>query len=349
MIRRYLYAVMTDRRKDPFSFLVKGVLFLFAFFFRIFLDLREFFWKKGCFKPKRVPLTVISVGNITLGGTGKTPFVKWLARELTSRGKRVAVLTRGYKKMAEGLTDEALELRHALPNVSVWIGKDRVRLAEKALSEKADVVILDDGFQYRRLHRDLDIVLVDALNPFGNGKVLPRGILRENPASLKRADLLVLTRSNGEEGKWNVLEQFLGGCAPGSPVLFSTHQSRRFYEARTKENVSLETLRRQRLVAFCGIGNPEAFRHLLEACGLKLLKSAAFMDHHSYVRKDLTRLDRMADSLDADSLITTEKDFERLKALDLWPSTRLVIVEVEVIVTKNENELHRRLDTLLSR
>ena len=349
MIRRYLHAVMTDQKNDPFSFLVKGILFLSASTFGILVNIRGFLWQQGFFKAKKVPLTVISVGNITLGGTGKTPLVKWLAQKIVSRGKKVVVLTRGYKKMAEDLSDETLELRHSLPNVPVWLGKDRVTLAEKALSEGADVVILDDGFQYRRLHRDLDIVLIDAMNPFGNGKMLPRGILRESPVSLKRADLLVLTRSDGEERNVNALEQFLRGCVPDSSVLFSFHRMRRFYESRTREGVSLEALRRQRLIGFCGIGNPKAFSRLLEESGLQLLKTVPFMDHHHYVREDLEKIDRMAESLDADSLITTEKDFERLKALDLWPSTKLVVVEVELVMTKNENELLRRLDILLSR
>lgn len=348
-MKRYFYALMTDQRNDPLSFLVKGFLFLFASFFRLLVGVRDFFWRKGFLKARKIPVTIISVGNITVGGTGKTPFVKWLVRALHSRGKKIAVLTRGYQKMGEDLSDEVLELRHALPDVPVWMGKDRVKLAEKALSENMDLVVLDDGFQYRKLHRDLDIVLVDATNPFGNGKMLPRGILREGPASLRRADVLVLTRTDGEDGKGGVLEQFLRGCAPDSPILFSAHRTRRFYDARTKEEVPVEVLQRERLVSFCGIGNPAAFRHLLEENGLQPVESISFMDHYFYTEKDLEGIDEMADSRDAGCLVTTEKDFERLKALDLWPATRLVVMEVELVMIKNENELLRRLDTLLSR
>jgi len=348
-MRRYLYSLMTDQRKDPFSFCIKIILHVFAFLYRILLEIRNFFWKTGFWKGKKVPLVVISIGNITLGGTGKTPFVKWLVKKLLSKGKKVAVLTRGYQKISEDLSDEAVELRSAFPDVPVWVGKDRVALAEKALSAHIDTVILDDGFQYRRLYRNLDIVLIDATNPFGNGRMLPRGILREKPASLRRADFLVLTRTDGEEEKLSTQEHFLKKCVPDAPILFSIHRLRRFYEARSHEGVSLESLRRERVIAFCGIGNPQAFKRILEGSGLRLIEMVSFMDHHRYREKDLAKIDESADALDAGCLITTEKDFERLRALDLWPSTRLVIVEVELVVTKNEDELLRRLDTLSPR
>ncbi len=348
-MRSYLYSLMTDQRNDLFSFLLKQVLLLFAFLYQLLLRLWELLWQTGFFRSKKVSLPVISVGNITLGGTGKTPFVKWLVTQLASRGKKAAVLTRGYKKLSKGFSDEALELRKAFPDVPVLIGRDRVALAQKADSAKVDALILDDGFQHRRMRRDLDIVLIDATNPFGNGRLLPRGILREGLSSLRRADLLVLTRTEGSAEKLNGLERSLKKYAPNAPILFSTHHLNGFYEAKTEKKIPLEALRNEKIIGFCGIGNPGAFQRLLEQNGISLLKMVSFLDHHPYHRKDLEALDRTAASLKASSLLTTKKDVERLHALKVWPSTRLMVSEVELKITQNENELFRRLDTLLSR
>ncbi|MBI4435924.1 MAG: tetraacyldisaccharide 4'-kinase [Candidatus Omnitrophica bacterium] len=348
-MRRYLYSLMTDQLNDPLSSFLKKLLFLLTVPYHLLLGCRKTLWRIGLYRRKKLPLRVISVGNITWGGTGKTPFVKWLVGQLLSRGEKVAVLTRGYRKLGEDVADEALELRSAFPDVPVWVGKDRVALAEKAISAHMDAVVLDDGFQYWHLERDLDIVLIDATNPFGNGRVLPRGILRERPSALKRADLLVLTRTDGEAEKSNRLERFLKGCAPETPLLFSAHRPRRFVEARTQEEVSFEQVRRERGIAFCGIGNPRSFEHLLERNGIHPLRSISFMDHHRYRREDLEQLDQTAASLGGSLLLTTGKDLERLKALRLFPSTRLLALEVELVMTKNEDELFRRLNALFSR
>jgi len=348
-MRRYFYSLMTDQVNDPLSTLMKKILSIFTYPYHLVLGVRSFLWGTGLCRRRKLPLKVISVGNITWGGTGKTPFVKWLIQELRSRGKKAAILTRGYQSLAPEVSDEALELRSAFPDIPVWIGRDRVALAEKALSENFDVVVLDDGFQYWRLDRDLDVVLIDATNPFGNGRVLPRGILREAPKALRRADLLVLTRADGEEENINRLERFLRGCAPQVPLLFSNHRPRRFLEAQTGETVSLGQVRQEKVVAFCGIGNPRSFEHLLERSGIRPLRCISFMDHHRYQKGDLEKMDKTAASLGATVLLTTEKDLERLRAISLFPATRLLVLEVELVMTKNEDELLRRLDTLFPR
>ncbi|MFH1858161.1 MAG: tetraacyldisaccharide 4'-kinase, partial [Candidatus Omnitrophota bacterium] len=304
---------------------------------------------KKFFKTKKVPLVVISVGNLTMGGTGKTPFVKWLARVLLSRGKKPVVLLRGYKNLSQDLSDEALELREALPEIPVWVGKNRASLAEKAFSDGKDAVVLDDGFQYRGLERDLDIVLVDATNPFGNGKVLPRGILREPLAGLRRADVLILTRADGDPERWKDLVRLLRAYAPETPILHSEHRVQLFFEARTRKDVPLALLQKEICISFCGIGNPSAFQRLLEGCLSPNARTVVFMDHHRYRRKDLEQLDRIAKETGAAYLVTTEKDLERLQQLHLWPVTRLVVMKVEFVVTQYENELLRRLDSLFSR
>lgn len=346
-MKHYFYSLMTDQKKGFSATLVKGVLALLAKLFQFLLLMRGLLWRWGLFRAERVPVKVISVGNITVGGTGKTPFVKWLVKFILLKGKKVAILSRGYHSLGNGFSDEILELRKSLPEVLVWVGKDRAKLAA-ACAKNVDTVILDDGFQYWRLARDLDIVLVDATNPFGNGEVLPRGILRERPGSLRRADMVILTRADREAVQTDSLERLVNSYAPGIPILFSAHRPRRFYEARAKKEIPIEILKREKIVAFCGIGNPGAFQEALQRHGIRPLESLFFMDHHRYREADLKRLDRSVASLGADRLLTTEKDLARLEAVDLWPSTPLAVLEVEVIVTKNEDTLLRRLDTLFS-
>lgn len=348
-MRKYLYSLITDEKRGPLATFLKKIFSSLAILHQSLLAGYDFLWRAGILKGRKASLVVISVGNITLGGTGKTPFVKWLVEKLLERRKKIAILSRGYQKMTEDASDEVLELKKHFPDVPVWIGKDRVGLAKKASSAGMDAVILDDGFQYRWLSRDLDIVLIDATNPFGNGRVLPRGVLRERPHSLKRADLLVLSRVHEEDETLYGLERFLKGCAPEAPVLFSTHRIRNVYDARTGEAIPIESLLQEKGIGFCGIGNPKAFQHLLEREGIFLLEVLFFMDHHRYGKKDIEHLDRLAERKGATYLMTTEKDKERLHLLALWPKTRLVVVEVELVITKHEELLLKRLDTLFPR
>lgn len=347
-MRAYFFSLMTDARGGFVPACLKGILFLFSFVYRLLSDARNALWRFGLLKAEKAPLAVISVGNITVGGTGKTPFVRWLVGYLRREGKTVAVLSRGYGAVRNGLSDEALELKRAFPDLPVFLGRDRVRLARKACAEKMDAVVLDDGFQYRRLARDLDIVLIDATNPFGNGRLLPRGILREDLSALGRADLLVLTRTDGR-GAEERLVSLLKTHAPDAPVLLAVHRIRECYEARTGERTALETLKPKRALPFCGIGNPGSFRSLLEEAGLHLLPLRSFMDHHRYTRKEIGGLDRLARSWGADILLTTEKDGERLRALRMWPATPLWVAAADCVVTKHEEELFHRLRRLLSR
>ncbi len=346
-MRQYIHSLMTDQRRGPLSGLVKLFLWVLSLIYRMLLKGESLLRKIGLLRTERLPLAVISVGNLTVGGTGKTPFVHWLVQRLLSRQKKVAVLTHPYFPVNNGLSDEALELKRRLPQATVWAGKNRVLLSQKAVLSRMDAVILDDGFQYRKLHRDLDIVLIDATNPFGNGKTLPRGILREEPVSLRRADLLVLTRTDDTEpATLHHLEEMLSRLAPGIPLLFSVHRPKGFIDARTQEPLSLENLRKKRGIAFCGIGSPGSFFRALGKCGIEPLRTVSFSDHHPYRRRDLERLDRLNGSLGGEVLFTTAKDVERLQAFGLWPKSPLAVLEVELVVTQHEDKLLQRLNTL---
>ncbi len=291
------------------------------------MRLRAAAYRRGWLKSQRLPVKVISVGNVTLGGTGKTPMVLHLARRLGERGRRVAILTRGYgrrefaplvingqgevsKFTPELMGDEPILLARALPEVTLGIGADRVALARQILHVEAaqppEVFLLDDGFQHLRLARDLDLVLIDATDPFAEGAVLPAGRLREPLTALERADMIVLTRAaNGVPRK---LEAVVREFNPRAPLFTATSHLSGVFEAGAHRAANLFVLKQTPAVAFCGIGNPEAFWDDLRRAGFNLAGTLAFADHYRYGIEDFRRIIRYADSVKARALLTTEKD-----------------------------------------
>ncbi len=291
------------------------------------MRLRAAAYGRGWLKSERLPVKVISVGNVTVGGTGKTPMVLHLARRLGKRGRRVAILTRGYgrrefaplvingqgevsKFTPELMGDEPILLARALPEVTLGIGADRVALARQILQMEAaqppEIFLLDDGFQHLRLTRDVDVLLIDATDPFAEGAVLPAGRLREPLAALARADLIVLTRaSNGVPRK---VEAVLRRFNPRAPLFPATTQLSGVFEAGAHRAANLFVLKQTPAVAFCGIGNPEAFWDDLRRAGFNLAGTLAFADHYRYGIEDFRRIIRYADSVKARALLTTEKD-----------------------------------------
>jgi tetraacyldisaccharide 4'-kinase len=275
-----------------------------------------------------LPAFVISVGNLVVGGTGKTPLTLWLANYLHSRGFSPAILSRGYKKRDAGIVrvpaggvslqevlefgdEPALMARKAKP-VPVWVGKDRWRSGNLAIqTDGADVLILDDGFQHLALERDLDLVLLDAQNPFGNGAILPLGPLREPPTHLARADAFVLTRAQDTEKSMetrsNITQWF-----PGKPVFSCIHRLIALSAGIDGELIPFNALQGKKAVAFAGIARPESFFHLLRQGGVVLRRSYAFPDHHPYQNADMVMLAAALRESDAVFLITTEKDMCRL-------------------------------------
>lgn len=283
---------------------------------------------------------VISVGNLTLGGTGKTPMVKWIARYLRNEGVRVALLSRGYGSEDGRPNDEALELEQSLPDVPHLQNPDRVASARIAVEElSAQVIVLDDGFQHRRLSRDLDIVLLDATEPFGFGRVFPRGSLREPARSLDRSDLVCLTRSNlVDRGKREEVHTRVAALAPDAAWCEAVTKPTRLVGVNDVEiappiEEPLESLRERRVAVFCGIGNPDAFRATLRDLGAQVVAFTEFADHHGYSRGDVERLERDAVAAEADLLVCTHKDLVKIgvPALGDVP-LRAVAIEAELSV-----------------
>lgn len=265
----------------------------------------------------RAAVPVVSVGNLTLGGTGKTPCVEYVARFYRDLGVQVAVLSRGYGSDA-GRNDEAMVLEDNLPDVPHLQGADRVALATTAVEElETELLVLDDGFQHRRLHRDLDIVLIDATWPPHRDHLFPRGTLREPVTGLKRAGLIVLTRCDQvEPGEFESIREWVTRRFPHVPVAATEHRPVELLGGDGTEPVG--GLQGMTVGGFCGIGNPAAFRHTLVRIGATVVEFRAFPDHHTYTRSDVDDLRTWAACLPADAVIaTTQKDWVKLRTPDL--------------------------------
>jgi len=302
--------------------------------------LRAWLYKQGCLKQKRLNRPVISVGNITVGGTGKTPMVIWLAEKFLAEGKHVAILSRGYRG-ADGTSDEIELMKQRLQGrVQFGVGSDRYAEAQRLDAEGVDVYLLDDGFQHLQLARDADIVLVDSTRSLRQEFVLPAGRLREPPSALTRATAIVFTRTNQS--------QFTSVRVPGSPKFPAYSAGTKLLGFRTHGDRRQESLRHSLTgthFAFCGIGNPDAFFSDLQRWGVQLAGRRAFRDHHRYSQTEMVALERAAKSAGAIALVTTEKDAQNLKHAVL--SDLSIEVAVASIEIANESEFLRDLHSKL--
>ena len=285
--------------------------------YRVGVGLRNRAFTSGRKPVSRAEVSVVSVGNLTLGGTGKTPMVEWVARRLRQRGLRVAILSRGYGQ-AEGMNDEGRVLEDNLPDVPHLQGADRVGLARIAVEElESQILVLDDGFQHRRLARDLDIVLLDALDPFGLGRLFPRGLLREPVGSLRRAGVVVLSRADlVDEATRAAIRAEAERRAGPLRWAEARHAPLDLVEGEG-HSTTLDRLAGVRVAAFCGIGNPEGFRRTLANLGVDLAGFRAFPDHHPYTARDVADLGRWALESGADLALTTQKDSVKLRTSTL--------------------------------
>lgn len=296
----------------------------------------------GLRKAARVPVPVVSVGNLTLGGTGKTPCVEYVAGFYRELGLSVAVLSRGYGTDA-GRNDEAMVLEENLPDVPHLQGADRVSLAYTAVEElESEILLLDDGFQHRRLARDLDVVLIDATRPLADEYLFPRGLMREPVSGLRRAGVLVLTRADQVEPEpLEGQRRWLRDRFPTLPVATAVHAPVALIG--TDDTRDVAELKGRPVGAFCGIGNPEAFRRTLVDLGAEVVAFRAFPDHHQYNRADVDDLRAWAEGLPPGAVVaTTQKDLVKLRLTELAGRT-LWAVRVGMRFTDGEELLCERL------
>jgi tetraacyldisaccharide 4'-kinase len=313
---------------------LRGLLAPAALLYGLVILARNGLYRLGGLPSEALPRPVVSVGNLTAGGTGKTPMVRALFERLRRQGHRPAVLLRGYAA-GPGRSDEAAELEASLrsdpaaPAPVVMADPDRRRGAARALARDSgvSVFLLDDGFQHRRVRRDLDLVLVDATQPFRENHLLPWGTLREPHRALRRADRILVTRADGATRAGRAaLAEDLQRAAGRAADAWCAHQWQGL-RRHDGTDVGLQLLRARRVLLFCGLGNPRAFLETAQRHGAVVANHVFFRDHHSYSREDRRALKERARACGAEALLTSEKDFQRLPsdgAAD-WPIYRPVL------------------------
>lgn len=353
-MRQFLYKIATDQKQGGGVALAKVVLWLLSLVYHFFVKLRTLFYNIGLFKKYRLPCRVISVGNLTVGGVGKTPIVEFIAQFLQSKNVQTAILTRGYmgNQTIDGgqKSDEVAMLEKELSGISVLVGPNRVQNAQRHLEHHATgVFLLDDGFQHLKLSRDLDIVAIDTTNPWGNGCLLPRGVLRESKSALKRADLFIVTKADlGNEHLPKIKEELKLMC-PETMIVETNHQPVCLVNAQSGEKVNLELICGKKICAVSSIGSPNSFTLTLQKLGAVIEKHFAFMDHHNYKKEDVERIGKACLNLGVTAIITTEKDIVKLKDfLDVIPDQiHVYSLKIKIIVTSGEEQLLERVDNIL--
>lgn len=286
---------------------------------------------------------VVSVGNLTVGGTGKTPMVEWLAQWFLDQHLRVVLVSRGYGARAGQQNDEALELAERLPNVPHVQNADRVAAARSAIDQHgAQVLLLDDAFQHRRLHRDLDIVLLDASDPFGGGRCLPRGFLREPVAGLARAHVVCLSRSDlVDESRRNEIQREVRQLAPHAAWVEISNLPQ-FLLAADGSRGEISDFVGAEIVGFCGLGNPDGFRRTLRDCGLRTIDFHEFPDHHPYGERDVDMLTKWCERMNVEAALCTHKDLVKLRRTHLGDCP-LYAVSIGLHVGRGKELLEQRL------
>jgi tetraacyldisaccharide 4'-kinase len=278
-------------------------------------------YRKGFFRSKRLPGTVISVGNLTAGGTGKTPLVLWLAERLHAEGKRAAVLTRGYRGVPAGpggmpQSDEVAIYRTRLQHLAeLGVGANRFASGKILSRHGIEWFVLDDGFQHMQLARDVDIVLLDATDPFAEGWMIPAGLLREPRSALSRADIIIVTRSPKTPAIETIVQRITH-----VPIFHAVTELLDVVKIPTHPFQLLEPLagwREKKAFAFCGIGNPQAFFDDLSRWGGSVSGHSSFPDHHTYTQCDIEKIEAGARDVGAEILLCTEKDIFNLRNIQL--------------------------------
>ncbi len=363
-IADFYLACLSNERGKMLS-LFRSLFFILSQFYFLAIEARWLIYRLKLVPQTRMACTVISVGNITWGGTGKTPAVTMIANRLREVGKRVTVLSRGYRKKKDRKSDilvvsdgkkllssyveagdEPYLLSKTLAGIPIIVGKNRIKSGKYAIDRfGTEVLVLDDGFQYWPLKKDLDIVTVDCLNPYGNGYLIPRGSLREPISHLSRADMFLLTRTDlvSRDDLYRLICE-LERLNPNCAILESIHSPKYLESAFSGQKKGLDFINGEKVVAFSSIGNPYSFEKTLEGLGAKIVKNFRFPDHHNYVRSDLRKIeDTCKTDIEQGKAIavTTEKDGVRLERVispevgrlwEIW----VLKVELEIVRGKEK-------------
>lgn len=374
---RYAVDVILERREGGRANALKFVLGGFSKLYTSLVQGRLYLYRRRYLRSQELGCPVVSIGNLTVGGTGKTPVAEMLARELTSRGRRVAILSRGYKSvprpLAQRLRNKLLKNREMFPprivsdgkrvlldsrragdephmlaknlsGVCVLVDKDRVKSGLHAIRHfDADLLLLDDGLQYQRLRHGIDIVLIDSQAPFGNEHLLPRGTLREPPANLRRASYIIVTKS-GPSPDMKLLER-LRRLNRTAAIIECNHAPRHWQNLLTREKLPLHSLQGRHVGALSGIARPESFEQGVRELGAQVEIAKSFADHHRYTKKEILRFLEWCDRRSLDALVTTEKDAVRFPEID-QPAVPMLYLRVEIEILRGREHWEELLQRL---
>ena len=350
--------------EEPDTPIVTAGLSLLSVGYRMALAARDLAYRGGVLRTGRLPCPVISVGNITLGGSGKTPMVELIVRALKELGVGPAVVSRGYGRDTRGVHvvadqqslklgpraagDEPFMLAERLPGVAVVVGENRLEAGRVAVERcGATAIVLDDGFQHRTLEKDLEILVLNGRAPWGNARLFPRGMLREPLPALARADLIAITNPPSEAA----LEAVTGTIRrhnERAPLLVSSYEVVEVQDAREAKPALAGALAGRRLLAFAGLGSPQSFADTLDAMGVRRAGLMEYPDHHWFAQSDLDELGQQSRAVGAEGLITTEKDWARLRGLRL-PAVPLWVLAVRLRLEAGRELLLQALAHALSR
>lgn len=349
-LEQYFIEVISEKRHEPRDLLISGLLFVFSRFYRHAIQFRLWLYDKRIIRNRAIGCLVVSIGNLTCGGTGKTPVVEVFAKTLSQKGRKVAVLSRGYrskqrsiftklkqkflskkrevppKVVSDGQNllldstfagDEPYMLASNLKNVVVLVDKDRVKSGLYAIDEfQTDTLILDDGFQYLDLKPHINILLVDSTQAFHNHHVLPRGLLREPIKNVRRADYIFLTKSNGGPHLRH-LKSFLRKHNRRAEIIECCHKPKYLEDVYEKERrKDLAFLKGKKIAALSAIASPKSFEHFVTELGAEIVCRRRFADHHRFTQQEIIDLVNEAKRKHAEIIVTTEKDAVRMPRLD---------------------------------
>jgi tetraacyldisaccharide 4'-kinase len=331
----------------PLAAMCQAAMYPFSVVYGVGVSLRNAAYGLHLRRAEKLPGPVVSIGNLSFGGTGKTPMVEWAVKQLLDMGRRPAILSRGYGARAgqkgEFATEECAVLAENLKGVPHRCDPDRLRAARHAHQEDgADCFVLDDGFQHRRAHRDLDVVLVDASAPRRAMRLLPMGSLRESLSALRRADVAVLTHVDlCTATTLRSFRRMAAAAAPAVPIAEAVHRPSCVVVLPGGTEAPAEALRGKKVLAFCGIGNPESFALTLQKLGAEVVGAVYYPDHHAYTDSDRAFLTSEAGRLGADLCVTTQKD--AVKVTPLWQGGGLGVLKVEMEIVSGREMLLEKM------
>lgn len=368
-LETFFLEVILQERRGTRATLVRGLLYGCSQLFQAGIKLRRFLYNVRILRDSTLGVQVIAIGNLTVGGTGKTPVVEKFARELRDQGRNVAILSRGYRSKppplhqwvlnkvllrddttpprvvsdgksllldSEMAGDEPYMLASNLKDVVVLVDKDRVKSGRYAIEKFAcDTLLLDDGFQYWKLRgRRLDIVLVDRQQPFGNEQLLPRGTLREPPSHLARASTIFITKSDGNTAE---LRQRIAQLNPSAGIIECIHHPLYLEDVFTGQRLGLERLKGRKVASFSGIAQPESFEQSLVQLGAELVFARRFADHHRFTQQEVINAINRSKKRQAETIITTQKDAVRFPKIDRR-DLPIYFMRVEIKILSGAND-----------